>query len=380
MKDQEFSRLREEFASTGREFSPPAREFTPPAQEYHKAGAEFSQSPAPVGKKKKSVNPLMLTTAAVVTAAVVLGGVNAPVEDKIPEWPLEAAHQEYLDECLSSLEAHDFDRLIELADDPRIHELLMDEFPAYKDLLDTKYGIDSWETHALYRNYGEDEAEYWTNTRDSHFIYTGDSVCPLASNDSYGSTCDLSYTFASYNDFYTHINMTDFQEWSSCDEPYKGYSFTCEKYPNGSVSWQFHDTLVQEVETEYGGDIKTISGIRIQYNNFSSGYTQEVLEGDFECVQVFVEDESCDPYLEPRLFNGTITYYHSDSLQTYEPIVIEVVDGYIQMNEYLSIEPIQMHEGGTGYMLTIRKDNFHNSFLLYPIEGEDILYLSINAW
>lgn len=99
MKNNEFSQPGEEFAPPRQEFSTLAQEFSSPGQENFLPGSEFHQTIRQTAqKKKRRVNPMMLTAAAVISAAIVLGGHTSFPQ---PE-NFSAAYREYLDEIMEA--------------------------------------------------------------------------------------------------------------------------------------------------------------------------------------------------------------------------------------------------------------------------------------
>ena len=119
MKDQEFSRPREEFSPTGQEFARPTAEFSPPGREHHMAGPEEGQAtPPPPKKRRKGISSLMLTTAAVVTASVVL--TSAPTRQLASKFPLSAEYCIYMDSLEDALVKQDSDALLTLLTSPTI--------------------------------------------------------------------------------------------------------------------------------------------------------------------------------------------------------------------------------------------------------------------
>lgn len=124
MMDHEFSSPRAEFSPPRQEFAPPRPEFTPPKGEQHAPGAEFAQSAAVPEPKKRRVNPLMLTAAAVASSAIILTPVSVSVRPSGPSLQLDAAQRAYMSELSAALDTQDKDWLIELSHDPRTKELI----------------------------------------------------------------------------------------------------------------------------------------------------------------------------------------------------------------------------------------------------------------
>ena len=196
MMDHEFSSPRAEFSPPRQEFAPPRPEFTPPKGEQHAPGAEFAQSAAVPEQKKRRVNPLMLTAAAVASSAIILTPVSVSVRPSGPSLQLNADQRAYMSELSAALDAHDKDWLIELAHDPRTMELI-EFFIAESETSGEDYGY--YENIPGSVIYGDGTINYDAPHYFSDFFYN--EALGLAYPHSYSLTDEDTVSYSlSYSD------------------------------------------------------------------------------------------------------------------------------------------------------------------------------------
>jgi len=155
MSQKEFSSGGSEYFPAGQEFSAPKQEFTRPAPEVipsaaetDQSGNEFRQSTGAdktAQNKRRRISPAMLTTAAVVTAAVAVLPLTSnhnmtPDRYDYPTMELSAVGKAYLDEAWEVLRNGDVDRLAALGTDGRMLSFSENEVAPYVDMLEQTYG------------------------------------------------------------------------------------------------------------------------------------------------------------------------------------------------------------------------------------------------
>ena len=169
MEDREFSPLtaeysppKAEYAPLREEFTPPRAEFAPPEQEHRSDGREYEQKTEPPEKRerKRRVNPLMATAAAVTATVVTVSGLTvAPAPPAVDDessrrvWcKLDAPHYAYLEDLSGAMQARDIDLMQELAVDTRLRTLIED------DLMTFYEEIGRWDELVVLEETAEAEA------------------------------------------------------------------------------------------------------------------------------------------------------------------------------------------------------------------------------
>jgi len=333
MREQEFSLPREEFSTPPGEFTPPAGEFAPPGREHHLVGQEFGQSARQSRKKQRSVNPLMLTTAAAVTAAVVLSGSGeTPVRQQGPTHQLSAENRAYVEEIDDALLAQNSDALLALSLDGRIQRIFAEELlPFEESLAGTEY-----ENFNIYSVYVNDLNPTIGESYNSTFDYLGEGVLVTPN-----SPRDLGFMY--YLAYQIDVDRTTGERFPyprsvelSCYEnrdhehrmeSFRSRSFLC--YPNedGTVDfWEMKDYLCRELEGESAYYAPPYEGSFTKYDAGAFMYDPvlQVMEGEFaQDTKTF----SHDTYEATYLHNGTVTLFRLENGQWVREYVLEVRDG-----------------------------------------------------
>lgn len=339
-KDLEFSRPQGEFSLPPQEVFPPAVEFSLPTQEYHRTGTEFDQPPASVKKKKKSMNPLMLT-ATVVTTSIVLTA--APSSGQLsPKYPLDAEHCAYLDALDMALVQQDSNALLQLLMSPTLLSLEQDAVkPYYEMLLPT---IDDWTYHHLYDaddsyirmdftydgknlgaewDYRETEPSYGLSyiTRSSAADGT-----PILSNAYFSKTTPLE----------DHDVTTKFHHYN--------FGISAISDTGTATHWYMEDYFVQNQKVPGGYDHGVpLEGRRISKND----QVLEVLEGTFALEPYEPEVGGMGYLYHAYLHNGTITVYLDAGGIWKTQHVVEVKDGHTIVKDGFMLKTPQ--ETGYGH-------------------------------
>ena len=374
MMDHEFSSPRAEFSPPRQEFAPPRPEFTPPKGEQHAPGAEFAQSPAVPEPKKRRVNPLMLTAAAVASSAIILTPVS--VRPSVPSLQLNADQRAYMSELSAALDAQDDEWLITLATDPRKEELL-------SLLIAAEETYDDHEETILF-GYEETESDYihlnasflYDAAQGMAYPYTSrpfnkDTTCFWLSSivDGRNSYQGNTYSHTSFSHITDGISYTG--------SPYYVKKFSAdfiygEGYP---YWWNIQDmTLQWDKNAKYHIPIEGTSSSFVRNDNGSdfpySEINQLTVTGTYAYDPEKSEDNLPDSeryYLE----NGTALWSSSrDGIQT--DISFEVKNGQTINDGQFLIDSYQ-YTDGLKYFIT-NADQIPCTFAEYGDSVDDLLF------
>lgn len=357
MRDNEFSPVGLEFAPTAEEVSQPRAEFSVPGAEAQAPGGEFDQSAGQVRKeKKRGVSPLMLTAAAVTTAAVVLTGGSHTA--RYPTQPLSAEQGAYLEEVYQNLLDQNGERLAELSDDPMLEEIILEVMEPYAEMLNRRYGLDTMYNAENYFDIVYDPEEQvlcWVEDSEGARLDIYSNRC--ADEGVSGS----GYVHTEFGVWPGHLFMdrnTDQEYWFSIghdqEMQLKYWNMEAVKFdivtaPNGE-----RYGLVAEGRREYTG---------WHYFNDRPLPVKEITQG----TGTYTWNGS-EGYYETWLKDGTRIYYVRIDDVWQEAGAVEVRDGRVVMNDNLEVT-----QNDGYYWLTLRSDTVfipeeYTSFAGSPFE------------
>ena len=327
MKDKEFSGGGREFSSPGQEFSNPGREWASQPPEADRSGREYRQESGPVKptkKKRRRLQPAMLTVAAVVTVAAVLTSAPAEPAYEPPVWELSAEHRAYLDAVWENIEESDLDELERLARDPMLEDILVNAVDPIAEQFDLSVHRDicyNGEALGLPRD--------WSKFLVFDSIYYSDYSKPEATN--------FSLTSKTYNEFTDTTIANEKTYWLRLYDFSDGHSIVWQNWSDET----FHEYL--DGSTWVNEPVDQWTEVAITEHGWSGQaegrtVTETRMQGEFFTV-LEVGAESGDVWENHCLYNGQI--YSSYSVENGPSVsgMIYVENGYTtRWDDTISIE------------------------------------------
>lgn len=357
--DHEISRPREEFSPPRQEFAAPVRKFSPPGKEHLHSGAEFHQTAAPPEpRKKKSINPLMLTAAAVVTSTVVLSSGFSPAEEKAPKYPLPEDLCAYLDELDTALVEQNSDALLSLLTLDSLQYLEHAAVKPYAEQLAPL--IDNLQDHHLYHR-GQQDGDY--QFIQMGFSYDGERIGTEWDYAETDNTYSLSFSEeidpATGTTVLTHAGVAMFtpSDLHNVEQTFYSYHFNFSTAVNSEdvLYWNMEDYVVQTQKVPGGYDHAVPQeGRRIERNPNYYGTVLEVLEGTFAMERRDTPDTSSLSYIyDSYLHDGTVSLYLRNGDEWVLDQSVVVKDGYTLMTDDMRTERYEQEESPTYYTLHV---------------------------
>lgn len=323
MKDKEFSGGGREFSSPGQEFSRPVREGAFQPQEIGCSGREYRQENAPMKPKKKRrrLQPAMLTAAALVTSAIVLTSAPAERAHQYPVQELSAEHRAYLDEVWAAMEKSDVDALDLLAKDDMAREIVVDVIAPYARRLDDEYDFVS--PIVVQESASDSEYTHYSEGGTYAVYYTGD-VLRIRPNQAAlqilyqaGETQIIDTQTRQMKD--VSFLLSDYT--SGVTDSVKRYNSTNQRSDN----WYYNATQWSDEYFKSSNYTPVGEWTLIHRSESSNGPRREEarLQGETRLV----------PYGDGKMYacleNGQVTLNYSDDLGFSGRGTIDVADGYV---------------------------------------------------
>lgn len=392
-----------EFFPTREEFSRPTEEVIPPAAEQDRSGGEFHQSAGPEStadkKRRRNISPAMLTTAAVVTAAVLITPISSVVKNTgfYPAMQLSAQSKAYLDEVWEVMPEWDGARLLALAKDERLRDLAVDEVTPYLEMLWQDYGLDG--SHG-------DECDFCSNDYalregfHSHFIgYNGQQLGVSSASVDEGELWLLYERYAEwetpdeingYVTFEQGTYLDSYDVWEGQRADIYWHSYENDTRRHSDVLYM--GGLWELMDLEGHRTLRLKSGVLCNYTEFedlsgnnSTPYSHReeyVAEGEFATVFAPNESGGFAYRASNYLNNGTITIrqFSSASMDRDYTVSFDVVDGVIRRTDDMSVEYYEESGTYTLYITSLVTSISGDSYLEYvPVheaESEEALFLT----
>lgn len=320
MEDREFSPLtaeysppKAEYAPPREEFTPPRAEFAPPEREHRSDGREYEQKTEPPEKRerRRRVNPLMATAAAVTATVVTVSGLTvapAPptVDDESTQrvWhQLDAKHYAYLEDLRGAMQARDIDLMQELAADAHLRTLIENDLmPFYEE-------IGRWDELGVLEETAE-EVTVRTSTMQKDEMVNNDVWNPRVDEKDW--TFHLAYDPDTGAYQTVSVSLIDGHSVDDTVNDHHSYYLHCTWNGDGMMDmWEIYDDVCHHVLNEFNGHVhlsRAKEVYRITWNRQHSVYPRvTVMEGT--CSHEWKNRNSEDDTLYTWLENGTVTVY-----------------------------------------------------------------------
>lgn len=380
MDQKEYSSSGAEFFPTGREFSaasqeiqPPPPEITPAATEADRSGSEFHQSTGPdrkaEKKRRRGITPAMLTTAAVVTAAVIISPLSAPLTGNTgstpvyPDLTLSARSAAYLDEVWDALPAGDPEQLLTLAGDERLRTLAVEEAAPYLETMERDYGLEGH--HASYCDYCSGESILLEGFHYNNLYYDGQRA-NVTTRDMGSSIMYVDYeryqwtdeANAAYLDTGVYLDTSFYrQDYEPDGSGFDGYSVHIYNDTFEGESYEYRHVFYssgQWVYAEYDGKrfhVLQTGTVYTYYKNvslsdgtseshFSTNTEKHTAEGEFAYEIAPSEEARYSFYVKGYLNNGTITIRQTrpDDPGSDYTLRFDVANGVVRRTDDMGID------------------------------------------
>ena len=310
---EEFAPPREEFVPPKPEFAPPRDEFSPPQEEERTDGREHEQTTQPAEKKEKKrrINPLMVTAAAVTAAVVTVSGLTAVPEHPYVDDPstrrvwheLEAQHYAYLEDLGGAMQAREIDIMKELAADERLRTLIEDDLlPFYEE-------IGRWDELVVQETAAE-QVVVRTSTMQKEEMVNNDVWNPRV--DERDWTLYLAYDPDTGAYQTVSIHLIDGHSVDDTVNDHDSYYLHCSWNGDGIMDmWEIYDDVCHHVPNESTGHVHLDRAKEIYHITWDRQHSvyPRVTVKEGTCSHEWENKESEDDRLYTWLENGTVTVY-----------------------------------------------------------------------